>query len=85
MFEFLWQSIRHCDGVFCGLSSLENNLRSSGLPDEVLVVAWDEFGRTPKVNGKGGRDYWPVRLPQLCLAVAFLLVKVIEATDKITG
>jgi len=26
---------------------------------DVAVVAWGEFGRTPKINAKGGRDHWP--------------------------
>jgi len=24
-----------------------------------MVVAWGEFGRTPKVNQQAGRDHWP--------------------------
>jgi uncharacterized protein (DUF1501 family) len=27
--------------------------------DSTLVVTMGEFGRTPKVNGSGGRDHWP--------------------------
>ena len=27
--------------------------------DDVIVLAWGEFGRTPRVNAKGGRDHWP--------------------------
>jgi len=30
-----------------------------GLMDRVMVVAWGEFGRTPKVNKAGGRDHYP--------------------------
>jgi uncharacterized protein (DUF1501 family) len=26
---------------------------------DVSVVVWGEFGRTPKINPKGGRDHWP--------------------------
>ena len=26
--------------------------------DDVLVVVTGEFGRTPKINSKGGRDHW---------------------------
>ena len=26
---------------------------------DVSVVVWGEFGRTPRVNAKGGRDHWP--------------------------
>jgi uncharacterized protein (DUF1501 family) len=27
--------------------------------DRTLVVCMGEFGRTPKVNNRGGRDHWP--------------------------
>ena len=27
--------------------------------DETLVIAMGEFGRTPKLNARGGRDHWP--------------------------
>src|SRR5204863_7818132 len=30
-----------------------------GLRAETLVVVNGEFGRTPKINGAGGRDHWP--------------------------
>ena len=30
-----------------------------GMLDDTLVVVWGEFGRTPKINPKGGRDHWP--------------------------
>lgn len=26
--------------------------------DETLIVCMAEFGRTPKINGAGGRDHW---------------------------
>lgn len=33
----------------------------------VLLVVWGEFGRTPRVNKRGGRDHWP-RLGNVLLA-----------------
>ncbi len=41
------------------VASLLDDLRSSGLLDETLVVVMGEFGRTPKINTLGGRDHWP--------------------------
>lgn len=41
------------------LSSLIDDLDERGLLDTTLVVAMGEFGRTPKINGDGGRDHWP--------------------------
>jgi len=27
--------------------------------DDVTVIVWGEFGRTPKINKGAGRDHWP--------------------------
>lgn len=40
-------------------SALLEDLEQRGLNDDVMVVAWGEFGRTPKVNSTGGRDHYP--------------------------
>jgi uncharacterized protein (DUF1501 family) len=34
-------------------------LHTRWLSDEVTIVAMSEFGRTPLVNGGGGKDHWP--------------------------
>jgi uncharacterized protein (DUF1501 family) len=39
-------------------SALMEDLDGRGLLDETLVVVMSEMGRTPKVNGSGGRDHW---------------------------
>ncbi|MBI61335.1 MAG: hypothetical protein CMO79_02840 [Verrucomicrobiales bacterium] len=67
------------------LAALEVDLRSRGLLDEVLVVAWGEFGRTPKVNSKGGRDHWPRVSPAIMFGGGIRTGQVIGATDKIAG
>jgi hypothetical protein len=41
------------------LSALIEDLDARGLLDSTLVVAMGEFGRTPRINGEGGRDHWP--------------------------
>ena len=40
-------------------TALLTDLEERGLMDRVMVVAWGEFGRTPKVNATGGRDHYP--------------------------
>ena len=40
------------------LSSLIEDLHARGLDKDVSVVVWGEFGRTPRINPKGGRDHW---------------------------
>jgi hypothetical protein len=41
------------------LAALVADLHHRGLAERVLVLVWGEFGRTPRVNGRGGRDHWP--------------------------
>jgi hypothetical protein len=50
-----------------GLSALIEDLKASGQLDDTLLVVTGEFGRTPRVNSKGGRDHWG-RLCTLMLA-----------------
>lgn len=42
-----------------GLSALIQDLDERGMLDDVAIVAWGEFGRTPKINQNAGRDHWP--------------------------
>jgi len=39
-------------------SALLEDLEQLGLLQETLVVCMSEFGRTPKMNGRAGRDHW---------------------------
>src|SRR4029450_2821955 len=39
-------------------SNLINDLVERGMQDDVVVVMWGEFGRTPRVNNNAGRDHW---------------------------
>lgn len=39
--------------------ALIEDLESRGLLESTLVVAWGEFGRTPRVNNDAGRDHYP--------------------------
>ncbi|MBL8848132.1 MAG: DUF1501 domain-containing protein [Planctomycetaceae bacterium] len=38
---------------------LLTDLEQRGMLDKTLVMVSSEFGRTPKINGTGGRDHWP--------------------------
>jgi hypothetical protein len=42
-----------------GWATLLNDLNLRGLLDSTLVVWMGEFGRTPRINGSGGRDHFP--------------------------
>jgi uncharacterized protein (DUF1501 family) len=41
------------------LSGLFNALEAKGLLETTTVFVTGEFGRTPKLNARGGRDHWP--------------------------
>ncbi len=41
------------------VSALVEDLENRGMLDDITVVVWGEFGRTPKINGNAGRDHWP--------------------------
>jgi arylsulfatase A-like enzyme len=41
------------------VASLVEDLSERGLLEDTLVACMGEFGRTPKINTKGGRDHWP--------------------------
>ncbi len=41
------------------MAQLIADLRSRGMLDDTLVVWAGEFGRTPKINARGGRDHYP--------------------------
>ncbi|QJX01147.1 DUF1501 domain-containing protein [Frigoriglobus tundricola] len=40
-------------------AALFADLHDRGLLDETLVIFFNEFGRTPKINAANGRDHWP--------------------------
>jgi hypothetical protein len=40
-------------------SALIEDLDQRGLLESTLVIAWGEFGRTPRVNKDAGRDHYP--------------------------
>lgn len=42
-----------------GITALVQDLHDRGLQNDVSVVAWGEFGRTPRINSSAGRDHWP--------------------------
>ncbi len=41
------------------MSALLDDLKSSGLLEETLVLWMGDFGRTPRINARGGRDHYP--------------------------
>src|SRR5579884_2890730 len=67
------------------LHALVTDLEERGLLGEVAIVVWGEFGRTPKINNKAGRDHWPEVSPALLMGGGLKGGQVIGATDRVGG
>ncbi len=65
-----------------GFSTLINDMSQRGLLQDTMVVAFGEFGRTPKVNKDAGRDHWGRAASLLFAGAGVSPGKVIGATDK---
>jgi hypothetical protein len=68
-----------------GLSALIEDLHDRGLSDDVTVIAWGEFGRTPQINKDAGRDHWPNVSCALLAGGGLKTGQVIGATDRKAG
>ena len=53
--------------------------------DDVSIVVWGEFGRTPRINKDAGRDHWPRVGGGLVAGGGFRTGQVIGATDRLGG
>jgi uncharacterized protein (DUF1501 family) len=65
-----------------GLSALIQDLDQRGMLDDVAVVVWGEFGRTPKINANAGRDHWPGVCSALVAGGGMKSGQVIGSTTK---
>jgi hypothetical protein len=64
-------------------ASLLEELHDRGLLSNTMVVAFGEFGRTPKVNPAGGRDHWPQVWTILMAGGGMRGGQVVGASDEI--
>jgi Protein of unknown function (DUF1501) len=64
------------------LSALIEDLDERGLLDDVAVVVWGEFGRTPKINANAGRDHWPAVASALVAGGGLRAGQVLGATSR---
>ena len=67
------------------LHALITDLRDRGMLDNVTVLAWGEFGRTPKINPEGGRDHWPRVAMGIMAGGGLPGGAVLGATDRYAG
>ncbi|MDA1055609.1 MAG: DUF1501 domain-containing protein [Planctomycetota bacterium] len=65
-----------------GLHALIQDLEERGMINDVTIVLWGEFGRTPKINDKAGRDHWPQVGMAMLAGGGMQTGQVIGATDR---
>ena len=65
-----------------GLHALVTDLEERGMLEDVAIIAWGEFGRTPRINDNGGRDHWPRVGPALLAGGGLRVGQVIGETDR---
>ncbi|MBK8091034.1 MAG: DUF1501 domain-containing protein [Verrucomicrobiaceae bacterium] len=65
-----------------GLTALITDLHERGMDQDVSVICWGEFGRTPTINPKAGRDHWPRVNSALLACGGMRHGQVIGSTDK---
>ena len=65
-----------------GVAALVEDLHDRGLSDDVLVISFGEFGRTPKINKDAGRDHWPGAMSILYAGGGLKMGQMIGTTDS---
>ena len=66
-----------------GITALVEDLHARGLDKDVSVIAWGEFGRTPRINPGGGRDHWPQASCALLAGGGMKMGQVIGSTNRL--
>jgi hypothetical protein len=72
-----------CPQFDWAFSALVTDLADRGLLEETVVAVFSEFGRTPRLNARGGRDHYPAAWTNFFAGANFKGGQVIGATDKI--
>jgi uncharacterized protein (DUF1501 family) len=65
------------------VTALVQDLHDRGLDKDVTVIAWGEFGRTPKINKDAGRDHWPAVSCALLAGGGIRTGQVIGSTNRL--
>jgi len=82
-----WNNFRHLRERLAApadqaVAALIPDLGSRGLLEETLVICLGEFGRTPKINDKAGRDHWPFVQSILLAGAGVPAGAVLGASDR---
>jgi hypothetical protein len=65
------------------VTALVTDLHERGLNQDVAVVVWGEFGRTPRINKDASRDHWPQVSCALLAGGGMRTGQVIGATNRL--
>lgn len=79
-FERLPEQLRKLDQ---GITALVEDVHQRGLDQDVSVIAWGEFGRTPRINAGGGRDHWPQASCALLAGGGMRMGQAIGSTNRL--
>jgi uncharacterized protein (DUF1501 family) len=75
---------RHlCPQFDLAFTALIEDLEQAGLLQETVVAVLSEFGRTPQLNPRGGRDHYPAAWTNFLCGGNIRGGQVIGSTDKI--
>jgi hypothetical protein len=64
------------------VATLIEDLEQRGLLDSTLILVLGEFGRTPKVNARGGRDHWSNAMSVMMAGGGTPGGRIVGATDR---
>ena len=72
-----------CPQLDQAFTALIDDLEERGMLEETVIAVLSEFGRTPKLNGRGGRDHYPPAWTNFLCGGGIKGGQVIGSTDKI--
>ncbi len=64
------------------IAALVDDIYERGLDQSVLVMAFGEFGRTPRINKDAGRDHWPGAMSMLLSGGGLKVGQMVGETDS---
>jgi len=67
------------------VSAFIEDVEARGLQEKILLVCCGEMGRSPKINGKGGRDHWGGSAPLLLYGGGLNMGQVVGSSTKDGG
>ena len=65
-----------------GIANLVTDLHDRGMGEDVVLVVWGEFGRTPKINMNAGRDHWSPAMGALVAGGGLKMGQAVGATTE---